>query len=51
MLDLNDMIVCSATHLPIVKEYGNRMGLVKVIDDALDSNMQVARERLLWDLS
>ena len=50
MLDLNDISVCSATHLPIVKEYGNRMGLVKVIDDALDSNMQVSPGKIVMGL-
>jgi hypothetical protein len=32
----------SATHLPIVKEYAHRMGLVRIIDDALACGMHVS---------
>ena len=50
MLDLNDITVCSATNLPIIKEYGNRMGLVKAIDDALESNMHVSPGKIVMGL-
>ena len=50
MLDQADISVCSATHLPIVKEYGNRMCLVKIIDDALDSGMHVSPGQIVLGL-
>ncbi len=37
-------------HLPIVKEYGSRMGLVKVVEQALSCGMRVSPGTILLGL-
>jgi transposase len=41
---------CSLAHLPIVKEYARRMGLVELVDRALVSGMQASPGKVLLGL-
>ena len=50
MSSQDDIASISVTHLPIVKEYAQRMGLVEKIDDALNCGMHTSPGKILLGL-